>query len=42
MSHTRGDAVFAVIEYMDENPDELEYSLGDVVLSGLSEKFPCY
>lgn len=40
-SQTRGEVVAAVIEYMQENPDELDYSLGDVVLSALVEKFPC-
>jgi len=38
---TRGDAVFAVIDYLNENPGELDYSLGDVVLTALAEKFPC-
>lgn len=38
---SRGDVVFAVVEYMKENPSELEYSLGDVVLSALVDKFPC-
>lgn len=38
---TRGDAVYAVIGYLRENPDELQYSLGDVVVSALAEKFPC-
>lgn len=39
--HTRGDVVQAVIDYMNENPNELDYSLGDVVLSALVEKYPC-
>ncbi|HEY9163341.1 MAG TPA: Rap1a/Tai family immunity protein [Magnetovibrio sp.] len=39
--HTRGDVVQAVIDYLNENPDELDYSLGDVVLSALVEKYPC-
>ena len=38
---TRGDAVYAVIDYLQENPGELQYSLGDVVVSALAEKFPC-
>ena len=41
MSHTRGDVVGAVINYMHENPGDLDYSLGDVVLSALANKFPC-
>lgn len=41
MTHTRSDAVYAVIAYMQENPEDLDYSLGDVVLSALVEKFPC-
>ena len=38
---TRGDAVYAVIDYLKANPGELQYSLGDVVVSALAEKFPC-
>lgn len=41
MSQTRGDVVFAVIEYLNENPDHVDYSLGDAVLSALMAKFPC-
>lgn len=41
MSHTRGDVVFAVIDYLHENADQLDYSLGDVMLSALIDKFPC-
>jgi len=42
MSATRADLVYAVIEYMDENAHDLDYSLGDVVLSAMADKFPCY
>lgn len=38
---SRGDAVTAVIQYLRDNPDELIYSLGDVVVAALAEKFPC-
>ena len=38
---TRGDVVAAVIDYMAENPESLDYSLGDLVLSALMERFPC-
>ena len=41
MAHTRGDVVFAVMEYMKEHPESLEYSLGDAVLSAMIDKFPC-
>lgn len=41
MDHSRGDVVEAVIEYLQEYPDELDFSLGDVVLSALVERFPC-
>lgn len=41
MSNSRSDIIQAVIAYMAQHPDELEYSLGDVVLSALVEKFPC-
>ena len=41
MSTSRNDVVQAVIEYMAQHPDELEYSLGDVTLSAMAEKFPC-
>lgn len=41
LSITRGDAVFAVVDYLNENPNDLDYSLGDVVLTALAEKFPC-
>lgn len=39
---TRGDVVTAVMEYMDEHPEELDYSLGDLVLAALIDKFPCH
>lgn len=38
---TRGDAVYAVIDYLYEHERDLEYSLGDVVVSALADKFPC-
>ena len=41
MDHTRGDVVYAVVDYLKTHPMELEYSLGDVVLSALIERFPC-
>jgi len=41
MTTTRGDVVVSVIDYLHEHPNELDYSLGDVVLSALVEKFPC-
>lgn len=41
MSNSRNDIIQAVIEYMKQHPDDLEYSLGDVVLSALVDKFPC-
>ena len=41
MSTTRADVVYAVIQYMDENAHDLDYSLGDVVLSAMADKFPC-
>lgn len=40
-NHARADVIEAVIAYMRENPDKLEHSLGDVVLTALVEKFPC-
>lgn len=41
LTDTRGDVVHAVIAYLDEHSGELDYSLGDVVLSALVEQFPC-
>ena len=41
MEHTRGDVVFAVVDYLNRNTFDLDYSLGDVVLSALIEQFPC-
>ena len=41
ISTSRNDVIQAVVEYMEQHPDELEYSLGDVVLSAMVEKFPC-
>lgn len=41
MAHTRADVVFSVIEYLNENHGDLGYSLGDVLLSALIDKFPC-
>lgn len=41
MDHTRGDVVFAVVDYLNRNPYDLDYSLGDVVLSAMIEQFPC-
>lgn len=38
---TRGNVVMAVRAYMDDHPEDLDYSLGDVVLAALIEKFPC-
>jgi len=38
---TRGAVVTAVRAYMDDHPEDLDYSLGDVVLAALIEKFPC-
>jgi len=38
---TRGDVVNAVIAYMNEHPEEQDYSLGDVITSALMDKFPC-
>lgn len=39
---TRGDVVGAVIEYIHEHPEELDFSLGDVVATALIDKFPCH
>ena len=41
MDQTRGDVVYAVTEFLKENPDHWDYSLGDAVLSALIDKFPC-
>lgn len=41
MQHTRGDVVFAVMEFLKENPEYMDYSLGDAVLSAMIDKFPC-
>lgn len=38
---TRGHVVMAVRTYMDAHPEDLDYSLGDVVLAALVEEFPC-
>jgi len=38
---TRGNVVMAVRSYMDDHPEDLDYSLGDVVLAALIDKFPC-
>lgn len=38
---TRGDAVDAVVKYLADHPEDLKYSLGDVVLSALADAFPC-
>ncbi|MEG3618935.1 Rap1a/Tai family immunity protein [Magnetovibrio sp. PR-2] len=38
---SRGDLVITVMEYMENNPGTLEYSLGDVVFSALREAYPC-
>jgi len=38
---TRGNVVMAVRSYMDDHPEDLDYSLGDVVMAALIEKFPC-
>jgi len=38
---TRGDVVNAVRAYMEDHPEELDYSLGDVVLAALIDRFPC-
>ena len=38
---TRGNVVTAVRTYMDEHPEDLDYSLGDVVLAALIESYPC-
>ena len=38
---TRGDVVYAVIDYLAETEDDLQYSLGDVVFAAMAEKFPC-
>lgn len=40
-SQTRGDVVDAVIQFLKDNPDHWDYSLGDAVMSALIEKFPC-
>jgi len=39
---TRGNVVTAVRSYMDEHPEDLDYSLGDVVMAALIESYPCY
>ena len=38
---SRGDIVFAVREHINEHPEQLDYSLGDLVLTALINKFPC-
>ncbi|HEY9079669.1 Rap1a/Tai family immunity protein [Magnetovibrio sp.] len=38
---TRGDVVTRVMQYMDDHPEDMEYSLGDVVLAALIEYYPC-
>ena len=38
---SRGDLVITVMEYMTENPDVMDYSLGDVVFTALRDAYPC-
>ena len=37
---SRGDLVITVMEYMNDNPNVIDYSLGDVVFSALREAYP--
>lgn len=39
---SRADAIKAVIAYMKDHPEDLDFSLGDLVLSALIDKFPCH
>lgn len=38
---TRGEVVAAVIDYMNMHPEDLDYSLGDLVLVALIARYPC-
>ena len=38
---TRGDLVITVMEYMQDHPENMDFSLGDVVFTALREAYPC-